>query len=73
MSPDIKLAVGFAVWGVFATGIMALLGWVLPKVRERGQEVCQQCDGCGCAIDLDEDGGHIYPDGSVVCPQCEDD
>ena len=46
MSPDIKLAVAFAVYGVFAIGTMVLLAWVLPKVRERGQEVCQRCDGC---------------------------
>lgn len=31
-----------------------------------------KCDKCGVVVDLDEDGGHIYPDGSVTCPQCED-
>jgi hypothetical protein len=30
------------------------------------------CDKCECDIDLDGEGGHIYPDGSVLCPICED-
>ena len=29
------------------------------------------CTDCGSIIDFDEDGGHIYPDGSVPCPDCE--
>ena len=29
------------------------------------------CDDCQTEIDWDEDGGHIYPDGSTVCSQCE--
>lgn len=30
------------------------------------------CDKCKCDIDLDGEGGHIYPDGSVLCPTCEE-
>ena len=29
------------------------------------------CDMCKIDINYDEDGGHIYPDGSVLCPSCE--
>jgi hypothetical protein len=30
------------------------------------------CDKCGCDVDLDDEGGHIYPDNSVLCPICEE-
>jgi hypothetical protein len=29
------------------------------------------CDMCKIDINYDEDGGHIYPDGCVVCADCE--
>lgn len=29
------------------------------------------CELCGDTIDFDGDGGHIYPDGTVLCPTCE--
>lgn len=29
------------------------------------------CDDCQTEIDWDEDGAHIYPDGSALCPTCE--
>ena len=29
------------------------------------------CDMCKSDINYDEDGGHIYNDGSVLCPTCE--
>jgi len=31
------------------------------------------CDICKTNINYDEDGGHIYPDNSVLCPPCEDE
>ncbi len=30
-----------------------------------------KCACCITEINFDEDGGHIYPDGSVLCPSCE--
>ena len=66
MSADTRLALGFAAFYVFGGCVMLLLGYVL----RRG--VVSACDGCGVVVDLDEDGGHIYGDGSVLCPQCED-
>lgn len=29
------------------------------------------CGVCGSVIDFEKNGGHIYPDGSVTCPDCE--
>ena len=29
------------------------------------------CINCLSEINYEEDGGHIYPDGCVVCPNCE--
>jgi hypothetical protein len=29
------------------------------------------CIICNDEINYDEDGGHIYPDGCVVCADCE--
>jgi hypothetical protein len=29
------------------------------------------CADCGLIVDFNEDGGHIYSDGSVTCPDCE--
>jgi hypothetical protein len=29
------------------------------------------CRICASDINYDEDGGHIYNDGSVLCPTCE--
>ena len=34
------------------------------------EEKATLCDLCGNAIDW-EDGAHIYPDGSALCPTCE--
>jgi hypothetical protein len=31
------------------------------------------CCVCGSVIDFEEDGGHIYADGSVTCPTCEEE
>jgi hypothetical protein len=31
-----------------------------------------KCASCADVIDLDDEGGHIYPDGDVLCPSCED-
>jgi hypothetical protein len=28
------------------------------------------CDRCTDVIDFDNNGGHIYPDGTVICPEC---
>jgi hypothetical protein len=39
----------------------------LRAIKERGEG----CDHCHCQIDWDEEGGHIYGDGSVLCAQCE--
>ena len=30
------------------------------------------CINCLSEINYEEDGGHIYPDGCVVCPSCEE-
>lgn len=30
-----------------------------------------KCDQCKEAVNLDDEGGFIYPDGSVLCPTCE--
>ena len=30
-----------------------------------------KCDACFVVIDWDEDGGHIYPDNSVLCADCD--
>ena len=30
-----------------------------------------KCYGCNITIDLEEEGGHIYPDGNTLCPECE--
>jgi hypothetical protein len=30
------------------------------------------CESCKIDIDMDDEGGHIYPDGTVVCPNCLD-
>lgn len=30
------------------------------------------CANCFDKINYDEDGGHIYLDGSVLCPSCEE-
>jgi hypothetical protein len=29
------------------------------------------CECCKSDIDMDDEGGHIYPDGTVVCCNCE--
>jgi hypothetical protein len=31
-----------------------------------------KCASCAVGIDLDDEGGHIYPNGDVLCPSCED-
>ena len=38
-------------------------------IEEEEDKGC--CGDCGSIIDFSEEGGHIYPDGSVVCPDCE--
>jgi len=30
-----------------------------------------KCVICKTVIDFDDEGGHIYPDGNVVCAICE--
>ena len=45
------------------------LAWVIERRTGNRRSVCE---GCECDIDWNEDGGHNYPDGSVLCPQCED-
>ena len=30
-----------------------------------------KCEVCRDGINFDEDGGHIYPDGTVICCGCE--
>ena len=29
------------------------------------------CECCKNDIDMDGEGGHIYPDGTVICSSCE--
>jgi hypothetical protein len=31
-----------------------------------------KCAICITEINLDDEGGHIYPDGAVVCATCEE-
>ena len=31
------------------------------------------CCVCGSVVDFEEEGGHIYTDGSVTCPTCEEE
>jgi hypothetical protein len=30
-----------------------------------------KCASCAVGIDLDDEGGHIYDDGGILCPSCE--
>ena len=30
-----------------------------------------RCECCKIDIDMDIEGGHIYPDGTVICSDCE--
>ena len=32
-----------------------------------------KCGSCSNVIDFEEDGGHIYPDGTTICSNCEGD
>ncbi len=39
---------------------------------ERNIDAPASCHGCQRDIDWDDEGGHIHPDGSVLCPQCDE-
>jgi hypothetical protein len=38
-----------------------------------GKEKLPKCVICKTVIDFLDEGGHIYPDGSVTCALCESD
>ena len=40
-------------------------------VIQFNREQATHCFVCDDIIDWDNDGGHIYADGSTMCPQCE--
>ena len=38
----------------------------------KGSTLVSCCD-CGYVCNMEEEGAHIYPDGSVLCADCEGD
>ncbi|CAB4145894.1 hypothetical protein UFOVP1219_23 [uncultured Caudovirales phage] len=47
---------------------------IFEILRQEGYDLdsTPACEDCQDKIDFDETGGHIYPDGSVLCPQCDE-
>jgi hypothetical protein len=57
--------------GSYGADYIASKGKSVGPLEYQRETGCR-CDKCECSIDLDGEGGHIYPDGSVLCPICED-
>ncbi len=45
--------------------------FILMELKRKYQMCMARCECCKIDIDMDIEGGHIYPDGTVICSDCE--